>query len=118
MEIKPCDPKIFKEGKTIAALDAKSEAAEKWVQAVAKRANAKVDWHYSGGIANVLYLGNNEVRARVEKSINDLEKSLDGQILRIFEEEDSGLYRKGVTEVPKGASAGFYLPGDKGSTFI
>lgn len=118
MELKPCDSKIFKKGKSIAALDAGSNAAEKWVQEVAKKANAKIDWHYSGGVVNVLYLGNNKVRARIEEAINNLESSLDGQILKIFEPDASGLYRKGVTEVPKGAMAAFYEPESSGSSFI
>lgn len=118
MAPKPCNPKIFKKGKLIVALDAGAEAAEEWVQSVAKKAKASVDWHYSGGIANVLYLGNEKVRERVNRAIDELADFLDGRILNRFGSEDPGLYRKGVTEAPEGAMAVFYEPGRRGSTFI
>jgi len=98
-----CDEGIFKNGKSVAALDANSVDAEAWVQEVAKRANAKVDWHYSGGIAHVLHLGDAESRARVMQTIEELRTSLNGTILRLYGEEDKGLYRRGVSEVPGGA---------------
>jgi len=118
MALKPCNAKIFKEGEPIVALDARANAAEEWVQSVAHKAEAPMDWHYSGGIANVLYLGNEKVRERVDRAIDELADSLDGQILNRFGSGDPGLYRKGVTEVPKNTIAAFYEPGRKGSTFI
>ncbi|GBE19479.1 hypothetical protein BMS3Abin17_00202 [archaeon BMS3Abin17] len=66
----------------------------------------------------MLYLGNESVRKRVSQAINDLESSLEGRILNRFGPEDPGLYRKGVTKVPKDAKAAFYESGKKGSTFI
>ena len=114
----PCNTEIFKKGKSVVALDARSHAAEKWVKAVAKESGVPVDWHYSGGIANVLYLGDSKARAKVIKAIDKLEDSLDGEIWKRFEEEDPSLYRKGVTEAPEGSVAAFYEPGKKGSTFI
>lgn len=118
MRLPPCNEKIFRNGQSIVALCAKAESAERWVKSVAQKAQAPVDWHYSGGIANVLYLGNGTVRARVNRAIDELASSLDGTILKRFGPEDEGLYRKGVTETPKGASAAFYMPGDSESTFI
>ena len=118
MEPAPCDSKIFKKGVSIVALDAGSEAAEAWVQSIAKESGVPVDWHYSGGIANVLYLGNSEARGKVNQAISKLEGSLDGTIMTRFQEGDPGLYRNGVTEAPEGASAAFHLPGERGPTFI
>ncbi|MCX6779306.1 MAG: hypothetical protein NTU97_03690 [Candidatus Magasanikbacteria bacterium] len=73
----PCNPRIFKEGKTVVALYGSSNAIERWVQAVAKRADALVDWHFFGGRANVLHLGDDESRARVLKAIDELVPSLE-----------------------------------------
>ena len=119
MKPAPCDSKIFKEGTSIVALYTESaETAETRVKSIAKESEVPVDWHYSGGIANVLYLGDSKARKKVNQAINKLEESLDGTIMTRFQESDSGLYRKGVTEVPEGASCAFHLPGEKGSTFI
>src|SRR5271157_6024493 len=60
---KPCDRRIYKDGTPIVLIEGSSNAVEKWVRAVAKKAKAKVDWHYSGGVAQVLYLGNGDHRA-------------------------------------------------------
>jgi hypothetical protein len=94
---KPCDPKIFKKGKPVASLSASSNAVETWVKVVAKMANAKVDWHYSGGRAQVLHLGDAKSRARVEQAIDKLAPTLKGTILQRFGESNVGLYRNGVT---------------------
>jgi len=106
----PCDPEIFQRGQPVVLLDARSNAAESWVQAVAKMANARVDWHYSGGVAQVLHLGDAESRARVENAIDELAPTLKGTILRRYEPEDTGLYRNGVTQAPEGAIASFMDP--------
>ena len=118
MGLPPCNPGIFKNGHSIAALDAGPRAAEKWVRSVARRAEAPVDWHYSGGIVNVLYFGDKKVRERVQKAIIELTGSLDGRVLRRFGPTEQGLYRKGITEVPEGAVVAFYEPGRSGSTFM
>jgi hypothetical protein len=55
--MEPCNQNVFKNGHSIATLDACMHRAETFVQAVAKESGQPVDWHYSGGIANVLYLG-------------------------------------------------------------
>jgi hypothetical protein len=54
---RPCNKKIFKKGVAIAMLQGSSNAIEDWVQAVAVKAKAQVDWHYVGGKAIVLHLG-------------------------------------------------------------
>lgn len=93
----PCDPQIFKKGRGVCVLDGSSNAVERWVQAVAKKANAKVDWHYSGGRANVLHLGDDESRQQVLNAINELEGELKGSILSIG---GPALYRRDVENDP------------------
>ncbi|MFA6278925.1 MAG: hypothetical protein WCS97_02540 [Candidatus Paceibacterota bacterium] len=90
---KPCNPKIFKKGKGVCVVDGSSNAVERWVQSIAKKANAQVDWHYSGGRANVLHLGDAKSRERVLNSINELKDELEGRILSI---NGPALYRIGV----------------------
>ncbi len=106
----PCDSEIFEKGQPVAALDARSNAAENWVRAVASKAHARVDWHYSGGIAQVLHLGDNESRARVEAAMDELGPTLEGTVIRRYGSGESGLYRKGVTQTPPGAVASFMDP--------
>jgi len=74
-------------------IEGSSNAVEKWVRAVAKKAKAKVDWHYSGGVAQVLYLGNADDRARIEKAITALTPTLKGTILQRLAPSDPGRYR-------------------------
>ena len=90
---KPCDRKIFKNGTPILLIDGASNAVENWVKAVAKRSRVEVDWHYSGGRAQVLYLGDSHDRARVEEAIIALEGTLKGTILQRFELGDKGVFR-------------------------
>ncbi|TSC83255.1 MAG: hypothetical protein G01um101419_85 [Parcubacteria group bacterium Gr01-1014_19] len=98
----PCDDEIFRKGTSVAVLSGSSNAIERWVQAVAKKSNARVDWHYSGGRANVLHLGDKKSRKRVFEAINDLQSELKGDILQVG---GPGLYRAGVTPVPDGTIA-------------
>lgn len=114
----PCDPRIFQDGKPVAILDARSNAAERWVKAVAARAQAQVDWHYSGGIAQVLHLGDDKSRDRVMRAIQELAGSLDGTLMKSdFGPNDGGLYREDVTLMPPGAIAAYY-EGGTSSTFM
>lgn len=98
----PCNPNIFKNGKGVCIVDGSSNAVERWVQMVAKKANAQVDWHYSGGRANVLHLGNEASRQRVLNAIEELKGKLQGTILRV---DGPALFRNGVDEWPEGALA-------------
>lgn len=113
---KLCDHEIFKKGKTVVTLDSRSNATERWVKMVAEKAQARVDWHYSGGIANVLHLGDAESRQRVIETIKELSPQLKGNVIRIYDEGEQGLHRSSVTPAPEGAIAGF-LDG-KSTTFI
>jgi len=107
-----CDAEVFKNGQSVAALDACMHRAEEWVQAVARESGQRVDWHYSGGIANVLCLGDHARAARaVEKLRGALEQATPkaaghrcrcagpdhdpGRVLRCFGAGEPGLYRAG-----------------------
>ncbi len=81
----PCDKDIFKNGETVVVLDGSSNAVERWVQAVAKKAKARVDWHYFGGRAIVLHLGDDASRQRVLATIKELEPQLEGRVLRRYD---------------------------------
>lgn len=111
VEVPPsCDPAIFTHGESIAALDARKDPAERWVRLIARRANAKLDWHYSGGVAHVLHLGDADSRERVVATMCALESRLKGRLMQIYEIGEPGLYRKGVTSIPEGAIASWMDP--------
>jgi hypothetical protein len=97
----PCNRKILKKGRGVCVLDGSSNAIETWVRAVAMKADAQVDWHYSGGRANVLHLGDDESRQRVLNVIEELKDELNGCILSVG---GPALYRAG-DEVPAGTVA-------------
>ncbi len=79
----PCDADIFKNGHSVAMMVACRHRAEAWVQEVAKESGQRVDWHYTGGIVNVLYIGDhNKVLTAVRKLEPELKKlmvRLDGE---------------------------------------
>jgi hypothetical protein len=80
----PCNREIFDHGIDVATLGAgtQTEDAEVWVRFVANRANAAVDWHRSGGVCVVMFLGDADARQRVEKAISELEPFLKGVITK------------------------------------
>lgn len=97
----PCNTEIFEKGEGVCILSGPSNAIENWVKAVATKAEAQVDWHYSGGRANVLHLGDATSRQRVLNAIHELKSELKGDVLSI---DGPALYRKG-DPVPKGVIA-------------
>lgn len=100
-----CDSEVFRKGKGVCTIYGNYNAVERWVRLVAQKSGARVDWHYSGGRANVLHLGNKRSRRRVLKAIKELESELEGYILSIG---GPALYRHGVDPpFPKG-TIGFY----------
>jgi hypothetical protein len=116
----PCDKDVFTSGKPLMAANTwypednpiRADGFEKWVQKIAKESGQKVDWHYSGGIAQVLYLGDKD------KILEACEKfPCPAQVMRWFETADPGLYRNGVTPTPENAIGAFY-EGGRGSTFM
>ncbi len=66
----PCDPKIFADGEQVFVTDTiPSNAMEGWVKQVAELSGQPVDWHFVGGRAEVLALGD---ITRVKAAILDL----------------------------------------------
>lgn len=95
----PCDPNIFRNGSPVFLLDARSAAAEAWVRALAQRTGVRIDWHYSGGIAQVLFLGTEEDRARIIEQRGPSNHEV--RVMRIFDSgAGGGLYRAGVDTLP------------------
>ncbi len=111
MTPQPCDKEVFSSGKALMACDTyecRSSGLEEWVKKIADLSKQRVDWHYSGGVAQVLYIGD---RMLIEKAIES--EPCPARIMKRFGYFDDGLYRNGVTEIPKGAVAGFYDGGDE-----
>lgn len=100
----PCNPDIFKHGSPVFLLDARSLPAENWVQDLAKKTGVRMDWHYSGGIAQVLFLGTEEDRARI---IEQAKPSKGVRIMRIIA-SGGGIYRAGVDTLPDDIIGVFY----------
>ena len=113
-----CDREIFEKGAPIAAFTGSSNAIENWVKSVASKANSRIDWHYSGGIAQVLHLGDEESRMRTIEAMIDLLPTLNGQLVAGFDPTDPGLYRAGITEAPAGAIAAFFEDGEPSSGYL
>lgn len=65
----PCDDEVYKRGTSVFVTDSiSSNRMERWVQQVAKLSGQRVDWHFSGGRANVLALGDlGRVRTAIEQ---------------------------------------------------
>ena len=70
---KPCDQKIFKKGEVLFVTHTiPSNSMEEWVQNVAKDSGQSVDWHFMGGRAVVLAIGDlNKVRNSMRKLMPD-----------------------------------------------
>ena len=65
----PCNQDVFKDGRSVCTLDACMHQAEAFAQAVARESGQRVDWHYSGGIANVLVLGDHARALKAARKI-------------------------------------------------
>ena len=86
----PCNHDIFTKGSGVCVVDGESDAIERWVKSVAAKANAQVDWHFSGGLANVLHLGDKKSHERVLKAIVESKEELKGHLMSVGE---PALYR-------------------------
>ncbi len=124
-----CDGRVFKDGHAIVLLDGCMHRVEQWVQAVARESGQLVDWHYSGGVAQVLYVGDfAKVDAAVEKLLPTLADPMPrrrsecgscsgathraGDLLRRYAYENAhGIYRAGDS-LPENAIAVDTLSGD------
>lgn len=79
----PCDPEVFKSGECIFVTHTiPSNAMEGWVAKVRELSGQKVDWHFAGGRALILFIG-------------DEQKVMDA-ITQLLPEHDE-LYRKACT---------------------
>ncbi len=101
----PCDSEVFHWGETIAIGHAASNEMERWVRAVAEKADARLDWHFTGGTANILFLGDPEARARTTEVLTEMASDLNGKLARIIPAGGPQLYRAGVSAVPEGTRA-------------
>jgi hypothetical protein len=65
----PCDEEIFTKGNHVAILaGANAKTIDEFVRCVSEKAKIKMDWHYVGGRANVLAIGEIEAARR---ALND-----------------------------------------------
>jgi hypothetical protein len=98
-QLQPCDKNIFEKGKPLLIADTDDDGGdvsfEAWVQAIAKESKQKADWHYSGGRAQVLYIGKRDKLLKAAKSI-----PCPARIMQVFGDDDHGLYRRGVSPSP------------------
>ena len=102
-EVPPCDEEVFKNGSGICSFHARTFITEPWVARVREESGQRVDWHMSGGMCNVLYIGDYaKVRAAVLKLHPELVAAcrVNGYVLgpehfQIYEPGAHGLYRNG-----------------------
>lgn len=82
----PCNPKIFRDGTMVFMTHTiPSNAMEGWVKKVAKLSKQPVDWHFSGGRACVLALGDlAKVKAAIEKLMPEHDRLYDEASKRIL----------------------------------
>jgi hypothetical protein len=113
----PCNHEVFTKGEPIALLSGATKDLEPFIKAIARAANAQVDWHFSGGIAQVLHLGDAQSRERVEKAIDELLPFAGSKILVFSRHPGGGIYRAGVIDVPENALAVYHEP-DAGNQFM
>lgn len=88
----PCDKEMFKHGKSVIVLSGWTRDIEPYVQSIASASGQRVDWHFSGGRANVLYLGD---RSKVEAAIRENPPGVKIQVLAWVGESERGPYREG-----------------------
>jgi hypothetical protein len=115
----PCDREVFEKGQPLLAAYTGpvggAEIFEFWIRNLAKLSGQRIDWHYSGGIAQVLFIGD---RSAIVSAIEQLEIPSGCGIMRWFDDNSHGLYRDGVTEAPTNAIAGFMDPISGEQVFI
>lgn len=78
----PCDKDVYGHGHTILHCATAGPCAfENWVKKVAQDSGQRVDWHYVGGLAAVLYIGDYH---KVLSSLNKFRQELDDQIAAVY----------------------------------
>ena len=113
----PCDSEIFQRGAPVCLVTGPSNAVERWVHDLHVLSDSRVDWHYSGGIAQVLHLGDPASRRRVYESFQRMPLHPGVRLIKIFDADERGLYRANVTEAPADARVAMYDGGGE-STYI
>lgn len=86
MTSEKCDQDIYQNGHSIAMLDAPKEAAEAWVSMVREKSGQKVDWHYSCGRVDVLYVGNHK---SVYSAIISMPQMDNVRVLAVYKQKSS-----------------------------
>jgi hypothetical protein len=110
-----CDGEVFENGVPLLLADTGpvggSALFEKWVQDLANESGQRVDWHYSGGVAQVLVLGD-YVKALAEAMVAEAGLPAGIRIMRWCGPAERGLYRAGVTPAPDDAIAAVFIRSD------
>jgi hypothetical protein len=114
-----CDQDVFENGKPLLLVDTGevggAKVFEKWVQGVARDSGQAVDWHYSGGIAQVLVVGDH---GKAQKAARQSVIPTGMRVMRWCDGDADGIYRAGVTDVPDGAIGGYLDPLTGEQSFI
>ncbi len=91
MSSEKCNKEVYENGSSVFLTHTMAaEHVEEWVQAVAKESGQKVDWHYFGGRANILALGDLE---KVQKAMRKLRSMHDD-----YYRQASSQFKFGSTE--------------------
>jgi hypothetical protein len=99
----PCDGEIFMAGIPVAIItESNPKAIEEWVLKIRRCTHVRVDWHQSGGRAQVLMIGDAAAHARVQSAMANI-GGLSGTI-HLVPYGASGLHRAGQP-APTGAIA-------------
>lgn len=103
---KPCDEQVFMEGNPVMLVDTDigADNFEEWVQKLALKVGVPTDWHYSGGVAQVLTLGDPNVVIAVAKALWEHSPPVPkNDPMRVLKwcTDGKGLYRKDV-DLPQG----------------
>jgi hypothetical protein len=106
-----CNQEVFENGKPLLLVDTGEVGGaavfELWVQGVARDSGQPVDWHYSGGIAQVLALGDwNKAQDAARCAVMPTGM----RVMRWCESDADGAYRAGVTEAPDGMLGAYLDP--------
>lgn len=76
----PCNPDIFQKGIPILLLTGPSHKIEALVSGVAAKAQSQTDWHYSGGVAQILHLGDDASLKRTVAAFSEAFPTMDPAI--------------------------------------
>jgi hypothetical protein len=109
-----CNQDIFNNGLPLMLVDTGNTGGaaifERWIQGVAFDSGQLVDWHYSGGIAQVLALGDWSKAQRTARQHAVHHLPDDMTVMRWCRGEADGIFRAGVSEAPEGAIAAYMDP--------